>query len=197
MSDIEKDNIIDEKVDSAVSPLNGGDNEGDFDEKKDDVEVNEKGSVFVVEKGTVVVDDKISVADDEKGSVLAENSVAAGSLEIKKKANKRENAGKAKHKKKNANSMADEVKKVEEKLKMREMVRLTVLSVEVSNLPSVHRFTKNLPWLQGAYGNSYSWVADYTESGTGDKASWGDLKVIHLIFYLPFKKNLNLIYIMS
>ena len=188
MSDIEKDNIIDEKVDSAESPLNGGDNEGDFDEKKNDAEVNEKGSVFVEEKGAVVVDDdKISVADDEKGSVLAENSVTAGSLEIKKKANKRENAGKAKHKKKNANSMADEVKKVEEKLKMREMVRLTVLSVEVSNLPSVHRFTKNLPWLQGAYGKSYSWVADYTESGTGDKASWGDLKVIHFISFLPLK----------
>ena len=101
------------------------------------------------------------------------NSVAS---ETKQKAGKKEH--KAKHSKKKAlNSMSEELRKAEEKLKTREMTKLTVLSIEVSNLPAVHRFTKNLPWLQGAYGKNYSWVADCNRNGTGDKASWGDLQV--------------------
>lgn len=171
MHDIEKEYTEVENFDNAERVSI---EKRDSDENNN-TETNEKGSFFGEEKGSVVAD--VSIFGEEKGSIVAETSIA-GSLEIKKKGSKKDNVVKSKAKKKQTNSMSDEVKKVEEKLKMREMIRLTVLSVEVSNLPSVHRFTKNLPWLQGAYGKSYSWVADYTESGTGDKASWGDLQVI-------------------
>lgn len=68
------------------------------------------------------------------------------------------------------------VQSVENRLKSREQVNLTMMSIEIANLPSAHRFTKNMPWLKGSYGLNYSWVAEYEESVDGTRASWKNMR---------------------
>jgi len=143
-----------------------------------------------------VKDDSVDIADshsNERKAIETDESssnLISESIEIDKK--KKE--GKEKSRKKQLNSMAEEVHKAEEKLKAREMTKLTILSIELSDLPSVHRFTKNVPWLQGSYGRNYSWVADYRESGTGDKATWADLQVLLFTFIIIIRNcSYNLI----
>ena len=70
----------------------------------------------------------------------------------------------------------ESVKNVEDRLKSREQVNLTMMSIELATLPNAHRFTKNSPWMKGAYGTSYSWVAEYEESEDGSKAIWKNLR---------------------
>lgn len=72
--------------------------------------------------------------------------------------------------------LLDSVRNVEDRLKSREQICLTMMSIEIGNLPSAHRFTKNSPWLKGAYGTLYSWVAEYEESDDGTKAAWKNLR---------------------
>lgn len=54
--------------------------------------------------------------------------------------------------------------------------KLTIMKIEVSELPSAHRFSKNSPWVKASYGLKNSWVADYQESEFGDKATFSDLQ---------------------
>jgi hypothetical protein len=70
----------------------------------------------------------------------------------------------------------ESVRHVEDRLKGREQINLTMMSIEVANLPSAHRFTKNCPWLKGSYGTTYSWVAEYEERDDGSRASWKNMR---------------------
>ena len=91
----------------------------------------------------------------------------------KKNSESKDERGEKKHK--DDDILTAAVRKVEEKLKSRELQKLTVVTIEVADLSSAHRFTKNLPWLKASYGSSYSWVADYRDGGLGEKATWRDL----------------------
>ena len=110
------------------------------------------------------------------------------SKEKEKKSKDKDDKKKKKKKEKvAANSMADATREVEERLKAREQIKLTIVAVEVNNLPSAHRFTRNMPWIKGAYGEKHAWAApfvdpsknsngiDYVEPPSGDKANWKDL----------------------
>lgn len=72
--------------------------------------------------------------------------------------------------------LLENVRNVEDRLKSREQICLTMMSIELGNLPSAHRFTKNSPWLKGAYGTLYSWVGEYEETDDGTKAAWKNLR---------------------
>lgn len=92
--------------------------------------------------------------------------------EIEPPSSRRDSTEKAAENKK----LLESVRHVEDRLKGREQINLTMMSIEVANLPSAHRFTKNCPWLKGSYGTTYSWVAEYQEHDDGARASWKNMR---------------------
>ncbi len=57
--------------------------------------------------------------------------------------------------------LLQKVEQVEEKLKQREQITVTVCNVTVSKLVRVHKLIRNHPWLKVTYGSSHEWVAEY------------------------------------
>ena len=93
-----------------------------------------------------------SHASEEKKSV---STTAPNAAQIAAQARKEEES----------KELKKSLQEVEERLKTREQFTLTIMNVDVSDLPAAHRFTKNYPWLKGSYGAGYSWVADFVEGG--------------------------------
>jgi hypothetical protein len=61
-----------------------------------------------------------------------------------------------------------------EKRKLRTLVKLTIHSIYISDIPNAHSFAKNNLWLKCMVGDK-KFVADYIESDVGDRAEYHEL----------------------
>lgn len=63
----------------------------------------------------------------------------------------------------------------EEKRKLRTLVKLTIHSIYITDIPNAHPFAKNNLWLKCMVGDK-KFLADYIESDVGDRAEYHELE---------------------